>query len=154
MTLAAKARERAREHPFVYEALEAGVLNYSAAARFLDIGDVETVATALRRYGEELEYEPEAGDVRVRMETGLGRKAGESGLLTVCETGFVPGEGSLTAVLASGDVSIRRFRRVLGHCEAESVTIRAAGVADDAFLVVVDRRDGPETLRLVESVCE
>lgn len=154
MTLAAKARENAREHPFIYEALEAGVLNYSAAARFLDIGDVETVAAALRRYGEELEYDPETGELRVQMETGLGEKPTDVGLLTVGETGFVPGEGSLTAILATGDVSVRRFRRVLGRCEAESLGIRAAGLAGDAFLVVVDRRDGPETLRLVESVCE
>jgi hypothetical protein len=154
MSLAANAREKAREHPFIYGALEAGVLNYSAAARFLDIGDEESVAAALRRYGEELEYEPEEGTVRVRMETGLGRRSGEDGLLSVDGTGFVPGEGSLTAVLATGEISVRRFRGALARCETEGVDPHAAGVTDEAFLIVVDRRDGPDALRIVESVCE
>lgn len=154
MTLAAKAREKAREQPFIHEALKAGVLNYSAAARFLDIGDEESVAAALRRYGEELEYEREESDLRVTMETGLGQKTNGSGLLYIGDTAYVPGEGSLTAILATGSVSLRRFRAVLCRCEAESIDIHAGGVTDETFLVVVDRRDGPETIRLVESVCE
>ena len=154
MSLAANAREKAREHPFIYGALEAGVLNYSAAARFLDIGDEESVAAALRRYGEELSYEPPEGSARVTMETGLGRSSDGRGLLTVDGDGFVPGEGSLTAVLATGEISLRRFRGALARCEAEEIEPHAAGVTDEAFLIVVDRRDGPDALRVVESVCE
>lgn len=154
MSLAAKARKKAREHPFIYEALEAGVLNYSAAARFLDVGDEESVAAALRRYGEELEYEPPEGKVRVTMETGLGQSPDSGGLLSVDGAGFVPGEGSLTAILATGEVSLRRFRGALSRCEAEDIEPHAAGVTREAFLIVVGRRDGPDALRVVESVCE
>lgn len=152
MTLAEQARDAACEHPFIHDALEAGVLNYSAAARFLDIGDEEAVAAALRRYGEELSYDADETDVRVTMETGLGR--GETdGLLTVGETGFVSGEGTLTAILVSGAVSIRLFRRVLARCETADLEVLGTGYGPDAILVVVERRDGPDALRLIESVC-
>jgi hypothetical protein len=151
MTLAERARDAAREHPFVHDALAAGVLNYSAAARFLDVGDEEAVAAALRRYGEQLDAPAAEPDVRVTMETGLGRGAG--GLLTVGEAGFVPGEGSLTAILVSGTVSVRLFRRVLGRCETAAIDVCGAGYSDNSILVVVERRDGPDALRFVESVC-
>jgi hypothetical protein len=151
MSLAEQARTAACEHPFIYDALEAGVLNYSAAARFLDLGDEETVAAALRRYGEELSADTDDGDVRVTMKTGLGR--GEDGLLTVGETGFVPGEGSLTAILVSGAVSLTLCRRVLGRCETADIDVLGAGYSPDAVVVVVERRDGPDALRLIESVC-
>ncbi|PSP45784.1 hypothetical protein BRC63_00815 [Halobacteriales archaeon QH_10_70_21] len=55
MTVAADAREAVRDHPFLETALRAGVLNYTAAARFLDVGDEEAVAAALRRYADELD---------------------------------------------------------------------------------------------------
>jgi hypothetical protein len=152
MTLAEQAREAACERPFIHDALEAGVLNYSAAARFLDIGDDEAVAAALRRYGEELRYEATEHDVRVTMETGLGRSE-QAGLLTVGEEGFVPGEGSLTAILVSGTVSVRLFRQVLGRCETADIGVLAAGYGDESIVVVVERRDGPDALRLLESVC-
>ncbi|MXR50578.1 hypothetical protein GRX03_03005 [Halovenus sp. WSH3] len=151
MTLAERAREAARDHPFVHDALAAGVLNYSAAARFLDVGEEEAVAAALRRYGEELDSGDEHGDVRVTMETGLGR--GDEGLLTVGETGFAPGEGSLTAVLVTGSVSIGLFRRVLGRCETADIEVLGAGYGSETMLVVVERRDGPDALRFIESVC-
>ncbi|MFT4946602.1 MAG: hypothetical protein ACI8TL_000838 [Natronomonas sp.] len=152
MTLAEQARDAARSHPFVHDALEAGVLNYSAAARFLDIGDEEAVAAALRRYGEELRYEPVEADVRVTMETGLGH-GDEDGLLAVGETGFVPGDGSLTAILVSDGVSVRLFRRALARCETAGIDVIAAGYRDGSIVVIVERRDGPDALRSIESIC-
>lgn len=153
MTIAEKTREAVREHPFLYEALRAGVLNYTAAARFLDIGEAETVAAALRRYGEELEYEHPAGDARVTMESGLGETADSDALLTVGDRAFAPGAGSLTGILGTGSVSLGLFRHVLGRCETASLAVHAAGFTEQAMLVVVDRRDGPETIQLVEECC-
>jgi len=161
MTLAARAREAARAHPFVYEGLRAGVINYSAAARLLDVGDEEAVAAALRRYADELsERDPPDGSARVTMHSGLGTRDGAkdggdthdpvAGLLTVCETTYVQGAGSLTAVAATGDVDPRSLARVLGRFDAEDVAVAAAGVAEDHLVVVVERRDGPDALRLVE----
>ncbi|WP_436902788.1 DUF7523 family protein [Halovenus halobia] len=151
MTLAERARAAAREHPFMHDALAVGVLNYSAAARFLDVGEEEAVAAALRRYGEQLDAPAREADVRVTMETGLGR--GDGGLLTVGDTGFVPGDGSLTAILVSGEVSLGLCRRVLGSCETAEIDVLGAGFGESVILVVVERRDGPDALRLVESVC-
>lgn len=153
MTTAEQARAAARANPFVYDALRAGVLNYTAAARFLGIGDEEAVAAALRRYGEQLDYDPPAGETRVTMESGLGRADDSDGLLTVGETAFAPGAGSLTGVLATGTVSLDLFRRILGRCVAASVPVQAAGFTGEALLVVVERRDGPETIQLVEDCC-
>ncbi len=149
MTVAEQTREHARRHPFLYEALRAGVLNYTAAARFLDIGDEETVAAALRRYEEELAYEAPTNDVRVTMETGLGPGEGDP-LLAVGETSLVAGEGSLTGVLVTGNVSLDLFSRVIGRCIAESIPVEAAGYTTAALIVVVERRDGPQTIELIE----
>jgi hypothetical protein len=74
MSLAAEAREAARAEPFLHRALEAGVVNYRAAAAYLDLdGDPDAVATALRRYAEELDP-PTARAVGapVRMQSGVG----------------------------------------------------------------------------------
>ena len=152
MTIAEQAREAARSHPFVYDALRAGVLNYTAAARFLDLGDEEAVAAALRRYGEQLEYDLPAGETRVTMESGLGPTADDA-LLTVGETALGPNAGSLTGVLATGAVSLELFHRVIGRCVAASLPVHAAGFTEEALLVVVERRDGPEAIQLVEDCC-
>lgn len=154
MTIAEQAREAARSHPFIYDALRAGVLNYTAAARFLDVGDEEAVGAALRRFSEELEYEPAVGDARVTMKSGLGDAGDEPALLTIGEDSFAPGGGSLTGILATGTVSVGLLRRVLGRCEAADLRVHAAGVTDSALLVVVDRRAGPETIQLVEDCCQ
>lgn len=150
MTIAERARKAARSHPFVYDALRADVLNYTAAARFLDVGDEETVAAALRRYGEELEYEPAVGAGRVTMESGLGESDAGEPLLSIGDRSYVPNAGSLTGILATGEVSVSLTRRVLGRCDASDITVEAAGVTETALLIVVDRRDGPAAIQLVE----
>lgn len=152
MTLAARAREAARARPFVYEGLRAGVINYSAAARLLDVGDEEAVAAALRRYGEELpDRDSLDGSARVTMHSGLGTTTSVvDGLLMVGETPYVQDAGSLTAVVATGDVDTRSLARVLGRLDAEGVTVEAAGVANGHLVVVVERRDGPDAVRFIE----
>jgi hypothetical protein len=165
MTVAARTREAVRARPFLRDALAAGVVNYTAAARYLDVGDEEAVAAALRRYAGDLSDDQPAARARVRMESGLGRvddgAAGSDGgeqeradaLLQVGDAGFAPGAGSLTAVLAVGSLCVGAFRRMLGRCETADLTVHAAGYTDEAALVVVDRRDGPEALQIVEAVC-
>jgi len=154
MTVAQRTREAVRARPFLRDALAAGVVNYTAAARYLGVGEDEAVAAALRRYAEELSDDQPATAARVRMESGLGRaEAGET-LLRVGDAGFAAEAGSLTAVLAAGSLSVGAFRRLLGRCETAEVTVHAAGFTDETAIVVVDRRDGPDALRIVESVCE
>lgn len=156
MSLASRTREAVRRHPFLYDGLRAGVVNYTAAARYLDLGvdDHEAVVAALRRYAEDLPgHDPAGAEARVSMESGLGevdRPAPGDALLTVGDTALVPGEGTLTGVLATGDVDAGVLGHVLGHLRAEDVTVTAAGVGGDALLVVVDRRAGADAVRAVE----
>lgn len=77
MTLAADTRAAVRRRPFLHEALRAGVLNYAAAARLLDVeGEQSAVVAALRRYAETLSpYDETARDVRVTMRSGLGERS-------------------------------------------------------------------------------
>ncbi|MFW6385426.1 MAG: DUF7523 family protein, partial [Halodesulfurarchaeum sp.] len=66
-SLAEETRTAVDEQPFVRMALRAGVLNIAAAARYLDVeGGSSSIATAIRRYGEDLpDLEPDEGTIRV-----------------------------------------------------------------------------------------
>jgi len=157
MTLAADTREAVRRHPFLHDALRAGVVNYSAAARFLDVdGETDAVVAALRRYADDLpDYERPGSGPPVSMRSGVGlagRGEGEPGdaLLAVGDTALVPDAGSLTAIVATGEVEAADLRVALGRLETAEVAVEAAAVGDDSLVVVVDRRDGPDALRAVE----
>lgn len=151
MSLAETTRKAVRERPYLYDALRAGVVNYTAAARTLDIdGETEAVATALRRFGEELDNDPEASEASVSMVSGLGRAKSGATVLSVGDDMFAEGAGSLTAVVASGDCSARSLGDVLGRLRVADIPVEAAAGADGTLAVVVTRRDGPDTLRVVE----
>ncbi|MFB6087345.1 MAG: hypothetical protein ABEJ85_02395 [Haloarculaceae archaeon] len=156
MTLAADTREAVRRHPFLVEALRAGVVNYSAAARFLDVdGETDAVVAALRRFAADLdEYGRPVDGARVTMESGFGPgDHTESGaLLVVGETALVPDAGSLTAIVARDDFdsATAALRLVLGRLETADVTVEAAAGDGETVVVVVGRRDGPDALRAVE----
>jgi hypothetical protein len=153
MSIADRTRSAVRDHPFLFEALRADVVNFTAVARFLDVGETEAVAAALRRFSKELDdYVPPSGDARVSMESGLGDVDPSEALLVVGDTALAPGAGSLTGVFATGDVSPEGLGHVLGRCETASIDVEAAGVAGDSLLVVVERRDGPDVVRLLETV--
>lgn len=155
MTLAEDAREAVRRRPALLGALREGVVNYTAAARSLADeldGDTESVATALRRYAESLpDREREPRDVRVSMQSGLGATdASADAALAVGEAGLEPGEGTLTAVVADGEVDGRALAHLLDRLDAEGVGVRGAGVADGRLVVAVERRDGPDAVRVAE----
>ena len=152
-----ETRAAARAQPFLYEALRAGVINYRAAADYLGLeGDTDAVATALRRFADDLpEYERRARSVQVVMESGLARDPNDSDtLLAVGETGFGGSGGSYTALLATGEVDAAALATALERLAVADVPVEAAGVDADALVVVVDRRDGPNALRVVEHALE
>jgi hypothetical protein len=153
MSLAADTRQAVRRNPFVFEALCAGVLNYTAAARYLDVGETETVTVALRRYAEGLpEHETSSRDARVTMQSGLGiGNDSDDALLTVGGSALVPNGGSLTGVLATGAVDAVALAGVLRRLAMADIAVEAAGVADGALVVVTGRRDGPDAVRIVEN---
>jgi hypothetical protein len=79
VTLAAETRAAIRRRPFLREALRAGVVNYAAAARLLDVeGEHSAVVAALGRYAEALpDYGESARETRVTMRSGLGERAAD-----------------------------------------------------------------------------
>ena len=160
MSLAAATREAVRRRPFLLAALRAGVVNYTAAARHLDdeLGDdTDAIATALRRYAEELpDAAAERRDVRVAMESGLGEVAGDdaAALLAVGDAAFAHGAGSLTGVVATGDVDAAALAHVVSRLDAADVSVVAAAVGGESLVVVVERRDGADALRVVEDALD
>lgn len=163
MSLAAETRDAVRARPSLLYALRAGVVNYTAAAERLDVeGDTDSIATALRRFAEDLPpLETEHRDVTVRMRSGVGL-AGEDvvateeddRVLTVGDVALVAAQGELTALVATGDVDTRALAVVCDRLAAENVLVDAAGVADDELVVVVPQRQGATALRHVEATFE
>jgi hypothetical protein len=156
MTLAADTRDAVRDHPFLRDALRAGICNYSAAARFLALdGDTDAVVAALRRYAEDLpDYDTDSPSVRVSMQSGLGPTDTDSPLLSVGDTGFGESGDGHTAVLASGDVDATALQSVLARLDIEDVPVVATGFGGDAIVVVVERLDGANAVRAVESALD
>jgi|AntRauTorcE11898_2_1112593.scaffolds.fasta_scaffold46863_2 hypothetical protein len=164
MSTAAATREAVRDHPFLLQALRAGVVNYTAAAAFLDVGEIEPVATALRRFVDDLpDFETRNADARVRMESGVGlvEDVGDDGtapdterLLSIGGAAVIPDAGSFTAVLATGDVDVAALGAVCARLDAEDIDAEAAAVAEGTLLVVVDRRAGVSALRAVEDALD
>jgi hypothetical protein len=158
MTLASEARAAVRRRPFLHAALAAGVVNYTAAARYLDLGDDEsdreTVATALRRYAADLSPpEVPEGTVRVNMRRRVGPVETDP-LFRVGEAGYGPGGGDHTAVLVDGAVSATTLGHVLGRLEVEGVDPVAAAGSEGSLVVVVPDSDGVDALRYIEGALE
>lgn len=162
MSLAAETRRAADEHPFLVAGLRAGVVNFTAAARFLDVdGETDAVATALRRYADDLpDFEPTARDSRVTMESGLGPVHSlEDAVLVVGGTALGRNEeegpgGDRTALLATGAVDADALRAALATLALEGIAVHAAGVAAGTMVLVVERLDGANAVRAVERALE
>ncbi len=164
MSLAAETRRAVDRHPFLRTALRAGVVNYTAAARYLEIdGEPDAVATALRRYADELPaYETASRDARVRMESGIGPLEGEGegtstdgdALLTVGGAALGPCGGDRTAIVATGDVDTPALADALARLSTDGISADAAAVADGTMVIVVERREGANALRAVEGALE
>ena len=165
MSLAADTREAVRSRPFVFDALRAGLLNHSAAAEWLaetaDLdGDPDAIAAALRRFREDLPARAtESRPATVSMRSGVGVSEDADGfdavapLLRVGDARVVP-EGDRTAIVATGDVDAAALAAVLRGLAVRDVGVAAAGVAGDALVCVVGRRDGPDAVRVVEAALD
>lgn len=165
MSLAAETRDAVAEQPFLVSALRAGIVNYTAAARFLEIdGEHEAIAAALRRYADDLtNFESQSRAVRVTMQSGLEivesptAEEGEFeplfcvGGIAITETS---GSGSCTGILAAGDVDAATLSVVLDSLAFEDIPVTAAGVGGECMIVVVDRLDGANAVRAVERAVE
>lgn len=154
-SLAERTRAAVREQPYLLATLRAGICNYAAAARYLDVEGEETaVATALRRFADELSP-PETVEVdpRITMESGWGEVSvdgTESPRLTVGETAYAPDSGELTAILLEGEFPVEILAHVIQRLVARDISPVGAGRAQQTAVVLVERRRGPTALRIVE----
>ncbi|MFP9193516.1 DUF7523 family protein [Natronosalvus vescus] len=159
LSLAAETRQAVDAHPFLRNALRAGVLNYTAAARFLAVdGDVDAVATALRRYADDLES-PAASEqnVRVRMQSGVGPVDDpEKALVSIGTTtlGTDGLETPYTAILTTGEVGSRALATALETLSIADIDVIVAGGDADSMVLVVDRLEGANAVRAVEQGLE
>ena len=164
MSLAAETREAVRNRPVLFEALRAGVVNYTAAADSLDVdGDREASATALRRFAGDLD-EPKSGDrsITVRLHSAIEIVDTEA-LLAVDGAGLAisndASDGSpaidadgQTAVRVTGDVDAQLLSAVVARLRVAEIPVDAAGSTSEAMVVIVPRRDGPTAVQLIEAV--
>lgn len=159
MSRAEQARTAIRTQPFIHEALRAGVLNYHAAARLLDVdGDPEAIATALRRYEETLDSPTASGTppiVRLERNVGITDGPGDDPLLTV-DGLTVTSEGDYAAVLVTGMETTRAFAKAVTRVTLSDIPLRAtggafpsAGTATAVFVVPTER--GTDALREIEA---
>ncbi|MFP4529679.1 MAG: hypothetical protein ACLFNC_00145 [Halodesulfurarchaeum sp.] len=146
-SIAAETRRVVDNTPFLRQALRAGIVNFTEAARQLEVpGETEAVASALRRYAGELPpLEDDDRQIRVRMDRGV-----DSDRVTV--SGTDPGREDLTAIALEGTLGPGLFGRVLSAFESSDVAVRGAGLVDESGVVLVDRGAGSRALRLVEAV--
>jgi hypothetical protein len=146
-SIAARTRRAVDRTPFVRQALRAGVLNYTAAARRLDVdAEPDAVASALRRYEADLPALDDADrTVRVRMDNTPAET-----LLAVA--GQEAETQDQTALLLSGEVDPGTFGRAVAALQAASLAVTAAGFVQDQGVVLVPDADGSAALRIVESV--
>lgn len=159
MSLAADTRRAVDAHPFLHAALRAGVVNYTAAARFLAVdGETDAVATALRRYSDELEaLGPSNRSVRVRMQSGVGPVDDpDEALLVVGSTVLGTGSDSsaYTAIVATGEVDAEAVSTALASLHIAGIEVIAAGFEPETLVVAVERLDGANAVRAVESALE
>lgn len=148
-SIAAETRRAVDNTPYLRQALRAGVLNYTAAARQLDVSaETGAVASALRRYAAELPpLDTAERTVRVRMERGVAAADVEV-------IGSSPAETDLTAVTLTGDVDAGVFGRVLSALEPAGVAVLGAGLGAEKGAVLVERGDGSTALRIVEATID
>lgn len=152
MSTAASTRAAVRSHPFLLMALRAGVLNYTAAARFLGIDDVDAGAAALRRFAAELpEYDPTAPDLRIRVESGIGPDSPDDDPLFVLDDTAIGATGGKWAVVrATGNLDPAAVARIMARIDVADVDPIATGYTDDRIVVVVERSASPTVIQCME----
>lgn len=171
MSVAAATREAVRDRPALYDALRAGVVNYTAAADALPVeGDREAIATALRRFADELAAEEPAPQsdrsITVRLHSDLSPTDRPEALLAVdgcgvssseavstADTNGIDTDGQ-TALRVTGGVDARLLSGTLDRLRIAEIPVAATGLAAETMVVVVPRRKGPTALQLIESVAD
>lgn len=152
MSLASRTRDTVKKYPCIHEALRTGVINYSAAARFLPVsGDTEAIASALRRYAEELpDPTPKPRDISITMHTSYPDQL--TGL--PAEIPEPSDEGPVTWLCVSGDITPVLVGSVLLGCKIHEIPVLAVTATDGTAVLSVPRSAGAAALRCMENVID
>lgn len=149
MSLAKDTRRAVRARPWLLSALRAGVVNYAAAARSLDIGaEPDAVATAIRRFEERLPpLDAGSHDARVTMDRDA---ANATDLAASLLAASKDSSDAVAVVTVSGDVDTQVLQHCLGCLHAVGIDVHATAAVDDRLVLLVPRRTAPDTVRTVE----
>ncbi len=146
MSLASRTRETVKKYPCIHEALRAGVINYSAAARYLPIsGDTEAIASALRRYGEQLDNQTDQYfDLSITMHTSYP--------LQLTDLPPTIEKDSVTWLCVSGDITPIVVGSLLLGCKSHEIPVHAVSANERTAVICVPRTSGATALRCIEHV--
>lgn len=148
MNTAERTRAALRRYPFLTLALRAGTLNYQATARFLDIGEPDAVAAALRRHeGSVAELSTTAVRVQVRLE----RRIDTDEHLAWEGMG---GDAPYSALRVQGDPPPGLLGLVVWALVLADIDIAGLHYDGSEAVVLVPDRAGPDGVRLIEALAE
>lgn len=150
MSLASRTRETIQNFPCIHEALRVGVINYSAAARFLPVaGDTEAIASALRRYENHLSGPAnQSRDISISMHSSYPSE--QAGLTE--ETPYDTDTETVTWLCVSGDISPTVVGSLLLGCKSHDIRVNAVSANEGHAVICVPRSSGTSALRCIESV--
>ena len=154
MSIAATTREAIQRHPCLLDAMFLGVVNYTAAARFLDVGDTEAVAAALRRLRENnADSRTEQVEFRIRMERGIGEVTEEDdALFCIGNTRYGKTGGKLTVITANGTLTARRLGTIALRLSYATIEIEALTMNQEALFVLVPSVQAAKSIQCIEDV--
>ena len=136
MSLAAITRREVRKTPYLYDAIRAGIVNYSAAARMLDLeGQDAGVSASLQRLSKELRPLE-----MVRIDANITISSDET--------------KQQAKVAVEGPVDAKILSHLILVCHMNGICIIEASILMGEIEIVVEWKDGPNSLRLIERALE
>lgn len=132
MSLAASTRRKVKNTPYLYDALRAGIVNYSAAARMLDLeGEDTAVSVSLQRLSKDLSpLEMSSVDANITINSDEVKQR--------------------VKILIEGGVDAKILSHLILVCHMNEIHVREASMEDKKINIVVGWKDGPNSLRLIE----
>ncbi len=132
MSLAASTRRKVKNTPYLYDALRAGIVNYSAAARMLDLeGEDTAVSVSLQRLSKDLSpLEMSSVDANITINSDEVKQR--------------------VKILIEGSVDAKILSHLILVCHMNEIHVREASMEDKKINIVVGWKDGPNSLRLIE----
>jgi len=136
MSLAAITRRAVRKTPYLYDALRAGIVNYSAAARMLNLeGQDAAISVSLQRLSKELPpLEMASIDANITISSDETKQRAK--------------------IVIEGPVDAKALSHLILVCHMNGIRIIEASIVMGEIDIVVEWKDGPNSLRLIERALE